>query len=129
MLDARRNGTSLGGTRKASSVIHAQTRTTAAANARLSHSFPPPDASAAKAARKATPVSAENAAQPRSPRPAKARTNTKHAAINARNPTPALAKCSVLCQLQAVGGPSGVPGGKPKAGSATKIPAAIRHAP
>ena len=52
-----------------------------------------------------------------------------HAAISAKNPTPALAKCSRPCVLIVVAGPTGVPGGNPKPGSALKIAAAMRLTP
>jgi hypothetical protein len=57
-------------------------------------------------------------AQPGRPNAAKRRANTKVAAIQAENPTSALTKWSSPIRVIVVGGPSGVPGGKPSTGSA-----------
>ena len=53
---------------------------------------------------------------------------TKQAIAKQVKPIPPAAKCSSPCQ-EIAPGPSGVPTGKPSAGSARKIPAAIRLAP
>ena len=54
---------------------------------------------------------------------AKRRANTKVAAIQAENPTSAVTKWSSPIVVIVVGGPSGVPGGKPSTGSAEKLAA------
>src|SRR5580765_4711572 len=110
-------------------VIHAQARTTAKQKAILIQTFPDPEAMAKNAAKKSKPVAAEYTAQAGFFSAAKRRAKTRHDAINPRNPTPPLTKCMRPCVLMVRGGPCGVPGGKPSAGSATKMPAAIRPNP
>ncbi len=109
-------------------MIQAQTSNTAAVNRTVATVLPPVDAIIAKPVRKTTPVTTENAAQPRLPSAAKRRPITMQAIANAVKPTPPAAKCSSPCQ-EIVPGPSGVPTGKPRAGSARNAPAAIRLAP
>src|SRR5262249_53246630 len=87
-----------------------------------------PDAIPKNAAKKMTPVAIEYAAHPRCSRTANRRANTKLAAISDRNPIAPLTKCMKPCQLIAWAS-AGVPGGKPKAGSAVNAPALIRPSP
>ena len=82
----------------------------------------------AKVAKNTTPVTRENTARPRPPSAEYRRAMTKQAIARQVKPTPPAAKCSSPCQETAPG-PSGVPAGKPSAGSARKTPAAIRLAP
>jgi hypothetical protein len=53
------------------------------------------------------------------------RANMKHAAVSERNATKKPTPCSIAWPLRADGTSTGVPGGKPSAGSGTKIPAVI----
>lgn len=87
-----------------------------------------PEAIPKKAAKKSRPVTMESAAQRGCLRAANRLANTKQAAIGAKNPIPPVRKCSMPCQLMAVAS-CGVPGGKPRAGSALKIPAPIKPNP
>jgi hypothetical protein len=108
---------------------HAQAVTTAAPKARLSQPTWFPDAIPAKPARKMAPVASEYAAQPRAPWEVKQRAKTTQPAIRHRKPMPPATRWPRPCQVMVVGGPAGVPGGKPWAGSAVRRPAATRPAP
>ena len=79
--------------------------------------------------RKRAPVAVEKIAQPGCRNAAKRRANTKVAAIQAENPTSPVTKWSSPIVVIVVGGPSGVPGGKPSTGSAVKIAARIIPTP